>query len=178
MIGWTKRRKRCPEHGLVLRKENKYSREANYCPACGKQLTVVSVPYLFQVYFHPAIMIVPGILLFFVGLFIFFDVQGCIIEGRRVDAIVAAEQEAMRNDLVKNLPEDWQIVYPAIHEAWGNSFNMSAYSILRDFLGRLEEGKKMSRLTADEIRMFIQLMPPGNGDDAFELITIHMGETR
>lgn len=101
-----------------------------------------------------------------------------MIDGRKVDAIKAAEQAAVREDLSKNLPEDWQIVYPAVHEAWSNSFNMNSHAILRDFLGRLEEGQKMSRLTPDEIRMFMQLMPMGYGDDAFELITIHMGETR
>ena len=179
MIGWTKSRKRCSKHGLVLRdRPGYYSSTADYCPACGEQLTVVSVPYLFQIYFHPAIMIVPGILLFFGGLFFFLDVRGCVIEDRKQDAIVAAANEAERENLVQNLPEDWQIVYPAIHEAWKDSFNMSAYTVLRDFLGRQEEGKKMSLLTADEIRMFMRLMPRGNGDDAFELMTTHMGETR
>ncbi len=177
MIRFVHPRKRCPEHGLVLRKESKHSK-VNYCPACGKKLTVISVPYLFQVYFHPAIMIVPGILLFFGGLFFFLDVRGCVIEDRKRDAIVAAATEANRENLVQNLPEDWQIVYPALHEAWNHSFNMNAYTVLRDFLGRLEEEKKMSRLTPDEIRMFMQLMPLGSGDEAFELIATHMGETR
>ena len=112
--------------------------------------------------------------MFFGGLFFSLDVRGCVVEGRKVDV----EQAATREDLAKNLPEDWQILYPAVHEAWGDSFNLNAYKILRDFLGKLEEGKKMSRLTAEEIRMFMQLMPSGNADEAFELITTHMGEMR
>jgi len=167
-------RKKCPLHGLVLRKDS-YSSSAGYCPACGKQLTVVSVPYLFQVYFRPVIMIVPGILAFFYGLGFFLDVRGCVQADRLANAEQKAQYRIVVADIVKNLPEDWQIVYPALDEA---SNNYAAYNVLSDFLGRLEKGKKMSRLTAEEIRMFIKLMPPGMGDECFELIVTHMGETR
>mgnify|MGYP001371795927 CR=1 FL=1 len=172
MIGWTKTRKRCPEHGLVLRDK------AGDCPACGKQLTVVSIPYLFQVYFHPAIMIVPGILAFLYGMGFFFDARGCIQADRVATAAKTAAQEAQHVDIVRNLPEDWQIVYPAILEARQHSFNMDSYAVLCDFLGPLEGGRKMSRLTPEEIRMFMQLMPLGLGDECFKLIMAHMGETR
>ncbi len=65
-------------------------------------------------------------------------------------------------------------VYPAIHE---NKHLVNAYKILRDFLGRLEEGKKClgSRLMKFVCSLDLCLQA---GDNAFELITTHMGETR
>jgi len=176
MIGWTKHRKRCPEHGLVLRKDDQYSRKANYCPACGKQLTVVSVPYLFQVYFHPALAIVPGILLFFGGLFFFLDVRGCVIEDRKADAIAKIEQEAFHAELMDNLPEDWTTVYAAVREA-NKTLSINGWNVLKDYLEQ-QKDQKLSRLTADEVAMFMQLMPSGTGDEAFALMTKHMEDTK
>lgn len=185
MIGWTKKRKRCKEHGLVLRGEpGSYCREADYCPACGKQLTVISVPYLFQVYFHPAIMIVPGILMFLFGMFLVLDIRGCIIEGRKNAEIVATERQARKEKkdaedaiVAQNLPDDWKVVYVPVHEGHINPYNLNSHTVLADFLGTLD-GKKMSYLNPDEIRMFMKMMPDHLADEAFKLITTHIGEER
>lgn len=168
MIGWTKTRKRCEVHGLVLRgRPGYYSSRANYCPACGERLTVVSIPYLFQVYFHPAIMIVPGALVFFLGLFMFLDVHGCVIEGRKADVIALAASEELRDRVMESMPNEWKIIYSGMESS---AYYSNRWIILRDYAEGKPEDEKMPFLTGDQVRVFLDMLQEGNKDEGFALI--------
>lgn len=172
MIGWTKQRKRCPEHGLVLRKRpGSYSSNAEYCPACGEKLVLVSVPYLFQVYFHPAIMLVPGILLLLFGLFFFLDVRGCVIEERRATAITKAEEQTLRDEVMATMPSEWKTIYAGMSGAY---FESDRWNILTNYLESKPEEEKMPYLNNDQLRVFVDLVATGREDDAFAVITKRM----
>ncbi len=167
MIGWTKTRKRCPTHGLVLRGHpGEYSGTADYCPACGERLAVVSVPYLFQIYFHPAIAIVPGILIFAFGLFMFLDVRGCVIEDRKTNAIAETVRAELRDRVMGSMPSEWETVYSGMESA---AYQSNRWKMLSNHLS--EEGKTMPFLSGDQIRVFLNMLGSERKDDAFALIT-------
>jgi len=153
----------------VLRKRD-YSNKANYCPACGEQLTVVSVPYLFQVYFHPAIMIIPGILVFLFGMFIFIDVQGCVVEGRKQDAItqkIAADKA--EHDL-ESMPPEWQTLYAGMRETY---FRNDKWGVIKNYFKQNKE-IQLPPLKPCHIKMFLGQLEAGRDDDAFALISKHI----
>ena len=173
MIGWTKKRKRCPDHGLVLGKHpDDYRSRGDYCPACGKTLTVVSVPYLFQIYFHPAIMIVPGILVAFYGLFVFLDLRGCVVENRQHGAIVreqrkVEEQKSQEEQerIVSTLPLQWETLHTGMKSLWGFDDRwemMQQYCI---------DNSNMPQLTSEQLTLFLQMLDTSVRDEAFALIT-------
>ena len=165
MIGWTKSRKRCSKHGLVLRgRPGSYSDKADYCPACGEQLTIVSVPYLFQVYFHPAIAIVPGIIIFAFGLFMFLDVRGCVIADREANAVA----EELRDRVAETMPSEWKILYSGMAAA---TYDSEKWIMLSDYLKDKSKGEKMPFLGSDQVRAFLDMIAAGSKDDAFALIT-------
>lgn len=170
MIGWTKPRKKCPEHGLVLRNEGGYSSKVNYCPACGQQLTIVSIPYLFQVYFHPALMIVPAILVFLFGLFMFLDIRGCVVENRRVSAFAAKQQEAEREQILLTMPLEWETIYAGMDAIY---YRNEKWLALKEYFKERPE-IQLPKMKAEHLKLFINMLGVDRQDDAFALITKHM----
>lgn len=172
MIGWTKNRKRCKTHGLVLRgRPGGYNNTGDYCPACGERLTVVSIPYLFQVYFHPAIMIVPGILIFALGLFMFLDVRGCIVESRKTAAAIKAESQELRDRVMVSMPSEWKTVYSGMASS---GYGSERWTMLSDYLESRPENEKMPFLSSDQIRVFLDKLNVGKKDEGFAVIIKYM----
>lgn len=176
MIGWTKTCKRCKVHGIVLRKR-KYSEKADYCPACGEQLTLVSVPYLFQIYFHPALMIVPGLLAFLFGLLFFVDARGCSVEQNKRSAILA-EQQAIEDLEIREqykqslltMPSQWKILYAGIDAIY---YKTSKWKALRAYFEESPE-IQLPKLEPEQLSSFLRIFSVSDQDEAFALITGHM----
>ncbi len=177
MIGWTKQRKRCPTHGLVLRGRPD-SHKADYCPACGQKLVQISIPYLFQIYFHPAIMIVPGILVFFFGLFFFLDVRGCIIEDRQVRAVIdkqneieyratRKEQRKEKERFLLTMPTQWKTLYAGMDSIY---YRDDKWKVFQAYF---QHNPKLPKLSPEQLKLFIAMLKTGKQCDAFSLITTH-----
>jgi len=178
MIGWTKTRKKCPTHGLVLRNRDEYDRSGDYCPACGERLTVISIPYLFQIYFDPSLIFIPGILIFFYGLFVtVLDVPGCLEIDRNKQVVIDQQQEIkdqktkeQLKEVALSLPPQWKSLHAAMDSV---HYNNDKWAILRQYFTENPE-IKLPKLDAEQLRVFLDNVNNDTVDNAFSLLTKHM----
>ncbi len=176
MIGWSKHRKQCPKHGIVLRKLKAYEdaekgwvrEQPEYCPACGENLITVSIPYLFQIHIHPVSVSFLVATMAIIGILTVLDTRGCIQENRRFDAA----QLVAREEVVSTLPEMWKTIYAGIStcsHSWKASF-----ILLRRTLSELTNEYSvctLDKLSADQIKLFMYHINSSLKNEAFHLLT-------
>ncbi len=118
MIGWTKKSKRCPEHGLTLRSK------AEYCPACGKRLLCINLFPLFKIYISRGAALLFVLPLFFFGLLWTLGIPGCISGCNEHYAQEEAAASERRASIMESMPDFWKQRYVvlATFSAYGNRY--------------------------------------------------------
>ena len=112
-------------------------------------------------------MIVPGILIFFFGLFMLLDVRGCVIADRAASAVAKAKSEELTIMIMETMPSEWKTVYSGMQSS---GYYSEKWNILKNYLLDKPENTKMPFLSSDQIRIFLDPLENSKKDDAFALI--------